>query len=161
MAVGIGAIAADFEQDSTLGRIRFHQWADAGWVLVLSCPTSFSEISQADLGAAARLAPLFAARRLKVLAHSRDSLAHHVGWLAAIETAQNVSVEFPILADQDGAAAHALGLAANGGAEGRAAMLIDPMRRVRAILAYPAEAGLNFDEVLRVVDAANAAANQS
>jgi alkyl hydroperoxide reductase subunit AhpC len=152
MAVFPGAHVADFEQDSTLGRIHFPHWADADWVLVLGCPSTHEALSQMQLGAAARLEAAFAARRVKVLAHSNGSLSHHLDWLAAIETAHNVSVEFPILADVDASAARALGL---GGPpdEARVAMLVDPDRVVRAVCAYPAHAALSFDEVFRLLDA--------
>ncbi len=152
MAVFPGARVADFEQDSTLGRIHFPHWAGADWVLVLGCPSTHNALSQTQIGAAARLEPVFAARRVRLLVRSNGSLSHHLDWLAAIETAQNVSVEFPILADVDARAACALGLG-EAPDEARLAILVDPARVVRAVFAYPAEAALNFDEILRLLDA--------
>lgn len=151
MAVFPGARVADFEQDSTLGRIHFSHWAGNHWVLALGCPVAHEDLSLLQLGAAARLAPAFLARRVRLLARSSAGLGRHLDLLAAIETAQNVSVDFPILADADASAARALGF---GDAPdlARLAILIDPRSIVRAALAYPAEASLNLDEILRLLD---------
>jgi alkyl hydroperoxide reductase subunit AhpC len=41
MTLRLGDTAPDFEQDSTIGRIRFHDWAGDSWVVLFSHPADF------------------------------------------------------------------------------------------------------------------------
>ena len=36
MAIQHGQVAPDFEQDSTQGQIRFHDWQDSSWTVYFS-----------------------------------------------------------------------------------------------------------------------------
>ena len=36
MTIRLGDIAPDFEQDSSAGRIRFHEWLGASWGVLIS-----------------------------------------------------------------------------------------------------------------------------
>ena len=41
MAIQLGQIAPDFEQDTTQGRIKFHDWLGSSWGVLFSHPERF------------------------------------------------------------------------------------------------------------------------
>src|SRR3546814_9972220 len=57
MSIQLGQIAPDFEQDSTQGRIRFHEWLGDSWGLFFSHPKNFTPVCTTELGEVARLRP--------------------------------------------------------------------------------------------------------
>ena len=44
MTLRLGDTPPDFEQDSTIGRIRFHEWAGDSWVVLFSPPADFTPV---------------------------------------------------------------------------------------------------------------------
>src|SRR4029077_20655591 len=91
--------APDFEQDSTIGRIRFHQWAGDAWVVLFSHPADFTPVCTTELGKRAALGGEFAKRGGKPIAVSVDPVESHHSWVKDINESQNTTVDFPILAD--------------------------------------------------------------
>lgn len=151
----LGDTAPDFEQDSTAGRIRFHQWAGDAWVVLFSHPADFTPVCTTELGKTAALGGEFARRGVKPIAVSVDPVDSHQKWVKDIDETQNTRVDFPILADADKKVAtlydmiHPNSLA---NATVRSVFVIDPQKKVRLTLTYPASTGRNFDEILRVID---------
>jgi len=155
MALHIGSIAPDFEQDSTLGRIEFHDWLGDSWGVLFSHPADFTPVCTTELGRVAKLKGEFEKRNTKVIALSVDPLASHQGWVSDIEETQGTKVNFPILADADRKVAALYDMIhpeANDTLTVRSVFVIDPKKKVRLIITYPASAGRNFDEILRVLD---------
>ncbi|GLS04736.1 peroxidase [Chitiniphilus shinanonensis] len=155
MSLRLGDIAPDFTQQSSQGDIRFHEWAGEHWVVLFSHPADFTPVCTTELGYTAKLGAEFAKRGTKVLAVSVDPVESHHKWIADINETQNATVDFPILADADRKVAtlydmiHPESLA---NLTVRTVFIIDPAKRVRATLTYPASTGRNFDEILRVID---------
>ena len=151
----LGDTAPDFTQDSTAGRMRFHEWAGNSWVVLFSHPADFTPVCTTELGMTAKLKDDFAKRNVKAIAVSVDPLDSHQGWVNDINETQNCSVQFPILADPDKKVAtlydmiHPNSLA---NATVRSVFIIDPKKAIRATITYPASTGRNFDEILRVID---------
>ena len=151
----LGDTAPDFTQESTEGPIRFHEWAGDSWVVLFSHPADFTPVCTTELGKTAALSGEFARRGVKAIAVSVDPLESHQGWVGDINDTQNCTVNFPILADADRKVAtlydmiHPNSLA---NATVRSVFIIDPARKIRATLTYPASTGRNFDEILRVID---------
>lgn len=151
----LGDIAPDFEQVSTAGPIRFHDWLGDHWGVLFSHPRDFTPVCTTELGTTAKLAEEFARRRVKVLAVSVDPLDAHERWIDDINQTQNADVRFPLLADPDRRVADLYGMIhpnASDTATVRSVFVIDPARRIRATFTYPASTGRNFDEILRLID---------
>lgn len=155
MTIRLGDTAPDFEQDSTEGPIRFHDWAGESWVILFSHPKDFTPVCTTELGTVARLKPEFDRRNVKVIGLSVDPLEDHRRWVGDIAETQGAALNFPLLADADRKVSDLYGMihpAANDTFTVRSVFVIDPRRKVRLTLTYPAATGRNFEELLRVVD---------
>ncbi|SCB09293.1 peroxiredoxin [Cupriavidus alkaliphilus] len=155
MALRLGDIAPDFEQDSSEGRIRFHAWLGDSWGVLFSHPADYTPVCTTELGLTARLKDEFARRGVKAIALSVDTVDSHRGWIADINETQATEVNFPILADADRKVSQLYDMIhpnANETLTVRSLFIIDPNKKVRLIITYPASTGRNFNEVLRVID---------
>src|SRR5262245_45663313 len=101
MSLRLGTIAPDFEQDSTDGRIRFHEWLGKSWGVLFSHPKDFTPVCTTELGAAAKMKPEFDKRNVKIAALSVDPLDAHKKWIVDIEETQKTKLNYPIFADAD------------------------------------------------------------
>lgn len=155
MTLQLGQIAPDFEQDTTDGRIRFHDWAGASWVVLFSHPKDYTPVCTTELGEVARLKPEFDRRGAKVIGLSVDTADRHAGWERDIEETQGQRVTFPMIADHDRTVSDLYGMvhpAADPALTVRTVFVIDPAKKVRLMLTYPPSTGRNFAEILRVLD---------
>ncbi|APV50571.1 peroxidase [Betaproteobacteria bacterium GR16-43] len=155
MSIRLGDIAPDFTQQSTAGEIKFHEWLGDSWGVLFSHPRDFTPVCTTELGATAKLAEEFRKRNVKAIAISVDPLESHNGWVGDINETQNTKVNFPILADPDRKVANLYDMIhpnANDTLTVRSLFVIDPKKKVRLTITYPASTGRNFDEVLRVID---------
>ncbi len=155
MTIQLGQIAPDFEQDSTVGRIRFHEWLGNSWGVLFSHPKDFTPVCTTELGVVARLKPEWEKRNVKVIGLSVDPADRHHGWEKDIAETQGAAVNFPMLADPDRKVSNLYGMVhpdADPTVTVRSVFVIDPNKKVRLTLTYPPSAGRNFDEILRVID---------
>ncbi|MDB5819519.1 MAG: peroxidase [Rhizobacter sp.] len=151
----LGDTAPDFEQNSTQGVIHFHQWLGDSWGVLFSHPADFTPVCTTELGLTAKLKGEFDKRNVKAIALSVDELESHTKWIGDINTTQNTTVNFPILADKDRKVSELYDMIhpnASATATVRSLFVIDPKKKVRLSITYPASTGRNFDEVLRVID---------
>jgi alkyl hydroperoxide reductase subunit AhpC len=155
MSLTLGSIAPDFEQSSTEGPIRFHEWAAGSWVIFFSHPKDFTPVCTTELGYVARIKPELDRRNVKAIALSVDDVDSHNRWVGDIEETQGAKVNYPILADADRKVARLYGMLhpeASDTLTVRSVFIIDPNKKIRATLTYPASTGRNFDELLRLID---------
>ena len=155
MSLRLGDIAPDFEQDSSEGRIRLHEWLGDSWGVLFSHPADFTPVCTTELGFTAKLKDQFAQRGVKVLALSVDPVDSHLKWIDDINETQDTRVNFPIIADADRKVSELYDLIhpnANDTLTVRSLFIIDPNKKVRLIITYPASTGRNFNEILRVID---------
>jgi len=155
MSIQLGDLAPDFTQESTEGTVRFHEWLGHSWGVLFSHPADFTPVCTTELGMVARLKDEFAKRDTKVIALSVDPLDKHNGWANDIAETQGASLNFPLLADADRSVSELYGMIhpnADSTATVRSVFVIDPNKKVRLTLTYPAPTGRNFDEILRVID---------
>src|ERR1700754_4976732 len=101
MSVRIGDIAPDFEQDSTEGKIHFHDWAGGKWVVLFSHPKDFTPVCTTELGAVAKLKGEFDKRGVKVIGLSVDPVGDHAKWAEDIKETQGMAPNYPMIGDHD------------------------------------------------------------
>jgi alkyl hydroperoxide reductase subunit AhpC len=160
----LGDIAPDFTQDSNEGPIHFYDWAGDSWVVLFSHPKDFTPVCTTELGYTAKLKSEFAKRNAKVLALSVDPVDSHKGWINDINETQNTKVNFPILADADRKVSTLYDMIHPNASDSftvRSVFIIDPKKKVRLTITYPASTGRNFDEILRVIDSLQLTDNYS
>ncbi|NWI06843.1 PRDX6 protein, partial [Tichodroma muraria] len=134
------------------------------WGILFSHPRDFTPVCTTELGRAARLAPEFGKRNVKMIALSIDSVQDHLSWCkgrfphskgcrrsprrlgGTYVTSQSVRVlkfragvgkVFSIFMEQP--------------TKSRV-FIFGPDKKLKLSILYPATTGRNFDEILRVVD---------
>ncbi len=155
MTIQLGQIAPDFEQDSTAGRIRFHDWLGTSWGVLFSHPKDYTPVCTTELAEVARLRPEWERRGVKPLGLSVDTAERHAGWERDIEETQGQRLNFPVLSDHDRKVSDLYGMVhpeSDPALTVRSVFVIDPNKKVRLIITYPPSTGRNFREILRVID---------
>ncbi len=162
MSLRLGDIAPDFQAESTLGHISFHEWIGDSWALFFSHPADFTPVCTTELGKTALLNGEFTKRGVKAIAISVDSLESHNKWVPDIEEVNSVDMNFPILADPEKTVALLYDMIhpnASEKATVRSVFIIGPDKKIKLTLTYPASTGRNFTEILRVIDSLQLTAN--
>ncbi|MEP0315657.1 peroxiredoxin [Hyphomonas sp.] len=155
MGLRLGQIAPDFEQESTDGPIRFHEWLGGSWGILFSHPKNFTPVCTTELAEVARLKPEWDKRGVKPLGLSVDLVDSHRLWEKDIEETQGHALNFPMLADADRKIADLYGMIhpeIDPAVTVRAVYVVDSNKKIRLILTYPPTAGRNFAEILRTID---------
>lgn len=155
MSLKLSDVVPDFTQDSTAGPFHFYEWAGDSWVVLFSHPRDYTPVCTTELGAVARLKPEFERRGVKVVGLSVDPVDSHEGWARDIEETQGTALNFPLIADHDRRVATLLDLIhpnASDTTTVRTVLVIDPAKKLRLTLTYPASTGRNFAEIIRTID---------
>ena len=158
----LGSTAPNFKAKTTQGDIDFHTWLDNKWAILFSHPADFTPVCTTELGAFAKLKGEFDKRGVKLLGLSANDLDSHDRWIADINETQGSDLQFPIVADADRKIAYTYDMVdaqevTNRDDKGiaftiRSVFVIDPTKKIRLTMMYPASTGRNTAEVLRVVD---------
>lgn len=155
MTLRLGDIAPDFTQESSEGPIHFYDYLGESWGILFSHPADYTPVCTTELGYTAKLKSEFEKRGVKAIALSVDDVESHRGWINDINETQNTQVNFPILADKDRKVSTLYDFIHPKASETltvRSLIIIDPNKKVRLIITYPASTGRNFHEILRVID---------
>jgi len=155
MTLRLGDIVPDFEAATTEGPIHFHEWACKSWVVLFSHPKNYTPVCTTELGYTAKLKGEFDRRHVKAIGLSVDKLEDHHGWAKDIEETQGAALNFPLIADADKKVANLYDMIHPNASDTftvRSVFVIDPNKKLRLSLTYPASTGRNFDEILRVID---------
>ncbi|MBO0350009.1 peroxiredoxin [Phormidium pseudopriestleyi FRX01] len=164
MTLRLGDTVPDFTQASSQGEINFYEWAGESWVVLFSHPADYTPVCTTELGEVARLQAEFDQRNVKTIALSVDDVESHKGWIVDIEEVGNVTVNYPILADADRKVSDLYDMIhphANNTLTVRSVFVIDPQKKLRLVLTYPASTGRNFVEILRAIDSLQLTDNYS
>lgn len=164
MSLRINDTAPDFTAETTQGTIHFHDWIGDGWAVLFSHPKNFTPVCTTELGSAAKYAPDFEKRGVKIIGISVDPVASHDKWKADIKTATGQDVNYPLIGDKDLKVAKLYDMLpadAGDSSEGRtpadnatvrSVYVIGPDKRIKLALTYPMTTGRNFAEILRAID---------
>lgn len=155
MSLQLGDTAPNFTADTTLGEINLYDYLGNGWGILFSHPADFTPVCTTELGRTAQLQKEFEKRNTRVLAVSVDPVDSHQNWKKDIDETQHCEVAFPIIGDADKKVATLYSMIhpnASSSHTVRSLFIIDPDKKVRLIILYPASTGRNFYEVLRVLE---------
>jgi alkyl hydroperoxide reductase subunit AhpC len=123
--------------------------------VLFSHPKDFTPVCTTELGVVSKLKPEFEKRGVKVVGLSVDPTDSHAGWAKDIEETQGAKLNFPLIADHDRKVSDLYGMIHPNASDTmtvRSVSVIDPAKKVRLTLTYPASTGRNFEELLRVID---------
>ncbi|XP_015687493.1 peroxiredoxin-6 [Protobothrops mucrosquamatus] len=159
----LGDEAPNFQADTTHGPIRFHEFLGDSWGILFSHPRDFTPVCTTELGRAAKLAPEFAKRNVKLIALSIDDVSDHLAWckdISAYNSDKSIDkLPFPIIADSKRELSVQLGMLDPDEIDkdgmpltARVVFVFGPDKKLKLSILYPATTGRNFDEILRVVD---------
>lgn len=152
----IGDRAPDFEAMTTIGRIRFSDYAKDKWLILFSHPADFTPVCTTEMSGFAKRKPEFTALNTELMGLSIDSVHAHLGWVDNVRKNTGVYFDFPIIADIDMKVAKLYGMLQPNESETaavRAVFFIDPQKTIRLIMYYPLNVGRNMDEILRALEA--------
>lgn len=159
--VKLGQQLPNFKASTNQGPIEFHSWLSGSWGILFSHPADYTPVCTTELGRAAKLAPEFEKRGVKLIGLSCDSAESHNGWIKDIQDYNKLSgnFPFPLIADEKRELAVELGMLDPDEKDNaglpltcRAVFIVDENAKLKLSLLYPATTGRNFDEILRVVD---------
>lgn len=158
----LGSKAPNFQAETTVGNIDFHDFIGNGWVVLFSHPEDFTPVCTTELGAFSKLEPEFTKRNVKLIGLSANTISSHGKWIEDINEVNHTKLTFPIIGDKDRKISFMYDMLdrqdlSNVDEKGiaftiRSVYIIDPNKTIRLILSYPASTGRNSKEVLRVID---------
>lgn len=155
MSIKLGDTAPDFQAETSAGDINFYEYLGNSWGILFSHPADYTPVCTTELGYTSKLKEEFDKRGTKVIALSVDGVEDHQNWIKDINETQNTEVQFPVIADKDRKISELYDFIhpnASATATVRSLLIIDPEKKVRLIITYPASTGRNFNEILRVLD---------
>ena len=159
----IGDKAPGFSARATTGPVKLEDFRGE-WLVLFSHPADFTPVCTSEFVALARRADDFAKRDCALMALSVDTLFSHFAWLRLIRDRFDIEVRFPVIEDPTMVIAQAYGMSSPGDADSfgvRSTFFIDPSGTIRAITCYPPNVGRSIPEMLRILDALQAADSTS
>ncbi|KAM6921734.1 peroxiredoxin-6 [Xenentodon cancila] len=152
----------NFEADTTVGKIKFHDFLGDSWGILFSHPRDFTPVCTTELACAAKISDEFKKRGVKMIALSIDSVEDHHGWskdVMAFNSDADSALPFPIIADHKRELSVLLGMLDPDEKDkdglpltARCVFVIGPDKKLKLSILYPATTGRNFNELLRVID---------
>ncbi|KAA0130529.1 peroxiredoxin [Chryseobacterium sp. SN22] len=155
MSIKLGDTAPDFQAETSAGNLNFYDYLGNSWGILFSHPADYTPVCTTELGYTSRLKEEFDKRDTKVIALSVDGVEDHQNWIKDINETQETDVQFPIIADKDRKISELYDFIhpnASATATVRSLLIIDPEKKARLIITYPASTGRNFNEIIRVLD---------
>jgi len=154
--VVIGEKFPEVEVKTTHGVIKLPDYfAEKGkWFLLFSHPADFTPVCTTEFYGMQKRVEQFRELGVEPIGLSVDQVFSHLKWMEWIKENLGVEITFPVIADDRGNLAEALGMIPSGATiTARAVFVVDDRGIIRAILYYPAEVGRDWDEILRLVKA--------
>ncbi|MBD3848836.1 redoxin domain-containing protein [Bosea sp. SSUT16] len=155
MAIQLGQIAPDFEQDTTHGPIRFYDWLGSSWGMLVSGPKQFTRSAATDLTEMAKLRDEWERFGVKPIGLSADDVETDQPQQPRLADRQKAAYP-PIITDNDAKVSKLYGavyVENDPAVSSRSIFVIDPTKQVRHIATYPASAAESvFTEILGAIE---------
>ncbi|XP_031825682.1 peroxiredoxin 6a [Nomia melanderi] len=158
----LGETFPNFDAETQNGTINFYNWLGDSWGILFSHPNDFTPVCTTELARVATLMPEFKKLGVKIIGLSCNSVESHRKWIEDIKFYGKITegeFPYPIIEDESRKLAASLGMLDPAEVDGygipmsaRAVFIIDPAKKMRLSILYPATTGRNFDEILRVVE---------
>ena len=150
----IGQKFPEVEVKTTHGMMKLPEAFKGKWFVLFSHPADFTPVCTTEFYGMQKRLEEFKKLGVEVIGLSVDQVFSHLKWMEWIEEKLGEKIEFPVIADDRGNVAEALGMIPEGATiTARAVFVVDPNGIIRAIGYYPAEVGRDWDEILRLVKA--------
>ena len=162
----IGDPAPEFKAVTTQGEINFPSDYKGKWAILFSHPADFTPVCTSEFMTFAYMEKQFNEANCELIGLSIDGLYSHIAWLRTIKEKieykgmKDIEVTFPLIEDIKMDVAKKYGMIQpneDSTKAVRAVFFIDPKGIIRTIIYYPLSLGRNFDELLRVLIALQAA----
>lgn len=152
---GLGDKFPDISIPTTHGVINLPTDLKGKWFVLFSHPGDFTPVCTTEFIAFSNKADAFKELNAELIGLSVDQLQSHLKWTEWIKDNADVTVPFPIIADELGLLSKQLGMLHEGKGTNtvRAVFIVDPNGKIRLMLYYPQEIGRSVDEVLRSLKA--------
>ncbi|XP_051154182.1 peroxiredoxin-6 [Leptopilina boulardi] len=160
--IKLGETFPDFEANTSVGTIKFHEWLGNSWGILFSHPHDFTPVCTTELARVVKLMPEFGRLGVKVIALSCNSVDSHKKWIEDIKAyggIQSSDFPYPIIEDESRKLCIMLGMldpqeldSAGVPVSARSVFIIDENKKMRLSILYPATTGRNFDEIIRVLE---------
>ncbi len=150
----LGERFPEIKVKTTHGNLKLPDDLSGKWFVLFSHPADFTPVCTTEFYAMQKRLGKFKELGVEVLGLSVDQVFSHLKWAEWIKDNLDTEIEFPIIADDRGMVAEALGMIPSGASiTARAVFIVDPKGLIRAIVYYPAEVGRDWDEILRAIKA--------
>jgi peroxiredoxin (alkyl hydroperoxide reductase subunit C) len=151
----IGEKMPSMEVQTTHGMKKIPEDYKGKWIVLFSHPADFTPVCTTEFVAFAKRNDEFKKLNAELIGLSIDQVFSHIKWVEWIKDNLNVTIPFPIIADDMGKVAESLGMIHSGKGTNtvRAVFIIDPEGLIRLMIYYPQEVGRQIDEVLRALKA--------
>ncbi len=164
----IGEKAPSFEAASTNGTLVFPSDFGNQWKILFAHPQDFTPVCSSELLELASLQKEFDKRNVKLAVISTSPLEDHKSWKKALEEIEYkgrpaTKIKFPLIDDENKLISNEYGMihpSISGTKSVRGVFIIDPENIIRAVSFYPMNVGRNSEEILRTVEALQAADSQ-
>ena len=149
----------DFNLESQVGGIHFHDLIDGKWCLLVTVHKIFDPVNTTEIGALQKLLSEFNARNVAVLLLGNDSVSNYRKWISEISELESVPIEIPLMSDPTGAVLKQFGCAREVHPSNElriiscGTFLINIDRRIMSSVRNSVNIGRNFYESIRLFDA--------
>ncbi len=151
----LGEKFPEMEVKTTHGVMKLPEAYKGKWFVLFSHPADFTPVCTTEFVAFAKRNDEFEKLGAKLIGLSIDQVFSHIKWVEWIKDNIGVEIPFPVIADDMGQVAQALGMVHPGKGTNtvRAVFIVDPEGNLRLMIYYPQEVGRQVDEVLRALKA--------
>lgn len=123
------------------------------WSILFSYPSDFTPVCTTEFVSFQKNYNKFRELNCELIDLSIDQIFSHIKWIEWVKENLDVELEFPVIADT-GAVANTLGIIhpSKGTTTVRSVFVVDDNGKIRTILYYPQELGINIAEILRIFE---------